>query len=267
MTSEDRINQSKVGVFILIGLITIGLMVVYFGRVGEGMRSCYTLRAEFPNASGLRRQADVLLAGAKIGRVVNDPVILPDMDGVYVDLRIFNNVKIPSKSEFSIGSSGLLGDHIVTVTLGSETSNLKPIAPGSVITNGMSESSISEIQRQMHDEILPKLNTALDNIGVVTLALKRDVFNEQGVRNLQATLSNFRVTSDALAASSGQIRQVVDQASLFLRKGNSTMDSAKGAAGDLKVFIANLRQHGILFYRDTTIPEAFPSAGPVKKQP
>ena len=60
MTSEDRVTQTKVGIFILIGLITIGMMVVYFGRLGEGVRSYYTLRAEFPNASGLLRGAEVL---------------------------------------------------------------------------------------------------------------------------------------------------------------------------------------------------------------
>ena len=267
MDKSNLSTQLRAGFFMLLGFLCIGSLVIYFGRFGESVKKYYMLTVEYRNASGLLKGADVMLAGAKIGEVATAPSVLPDMKGVSVPLKISESVRIPEGSIFSIGSSGLLGDHFVTVTLGSETSNLKPIAPGSVITNGMSESSISEIQRQMHDEILPKLNTALDNIGVVTLALKRDVFNEQGVRNLQATLSNFRVTSDALAASSGQIRQVVDQASLFLRKGNLTMDSAKGAAGDLKVFIANLRQHGILFYRDTTIPEAFPSAGPVKKQP
>ena len=41
------------------------------------------------------------------------------------------------------------------------------------------------------------------------------------------------------------------------------MDSVNGAAGDLKAFIVNLRQHGIIFYRDTASQS---SAGPVKKQ-
>jgi len=63
MTSEDRATQSKVGTFILIGLITIAVMVVYFGRLGEGVASYYDLRVEFPNASGLLRGAEVFLPG------------------------------------------------------------------------------------------------------------------------------------------------------------------------------------------------------------
>ena len=129
-----------------------------------------------------------------------------------------------------------------------------PIAPGSVITNGLSESSITELQRQIHDEILPKLDSALGNIDAVTISLRNGVFNEQGVRNLQATLSNF-------ATASEDFKGVATQADQFLKNGNEAMGSVKGAAGDLKAFIANLRQHGILFYRDTAPPV------PPKKKP
>jgi len=139
--------------------------------------------------------------------------------------------------------------------------NPKPIAPGTVVKNGQSESSISELQRQLHDEILPKLSSALDNIDAVSKSLHDDVFNKQGVQNLQLTLENFRTTSDAMAASSGELKGVMNQANVFLKKGNNAMDSVQGATGDLKAFVANLRQHGIIFYKDS----APTGVGPVKK--
>ena len=168
----------------------------------------------------------------------------------------------------------MLGDRFVTVTMGPDALDQKAIAPDSVITNGVSESSIAELQRQLHDEILPKLNDALAHFNGVSMPkldatltdingvsndLRNKVFNEEGVKNLQVTLANFRTTSDALAASSGQIKGVTDQATLFLKKGNKAMDSVNGATGDLKVFVANLRSHGIIFYRDTA------QVGPLKK--
>jgi ABC-type transporter Mla subunit MlaD len=134
-----------------------------------------------------------------------------------------------------------------------------------VITNGSSESSIAELQRQIHDEILPKLDNALVNIGEVSESLRKEVFNPEGIKNLQVTLANFRTTSEMLASSSGQIKGVTDQANLFLKKGNSAMDSVTGAAGDMKAFIINLRQHGIIFYRDTAPQPA--ATGPLKKKP
>jgi phospholipid/cholesterol/gamma-HCH transport system substrate-binding protein len=228
----------------ILGLLCIGSLVIYFGRFGESIKKFYTLTVEYRNASGLLKGADVTLSGAKIGEVADSPKVLPDMRGVSVTLKINEEVKIPQDSVFSIGSSGLLGDRFVTVTMKENQVNPVPIAPGSVITNGQSESSITELQRQIHDEILPKLDSALGNIDAVTVSLRNGVFNEQGVRNLQTTLSNFATVSE-------DFKGVAGQADLFLKNGNEAMGSVKGAAGDLKAFIANLRQHGILFYKDT----------------
>jgi ABC-type transporter Mla subunit MlaD len=83
------------------------------------------------------------------------------------------------------------------------------------------------------------------------------------VQNLQVSLANFRTTSDALASSSGELKDVMTQANVFLKKGNAAMDSVQGATGDLKAFVSNLRQHGIIFYKNS----ASAGAGPVLKQP
>jgi hypothetical protein len=53
------------------------------------------------------------------------------------------------------------------------------------------------------------------------------------------------------------------KANVFLKKGNNAMDSVQGATGDFKAFVTNLRQHGIIFYKDS----AGSSAEPLKKQP
>ena len=130
MSSEDKGTQIKVGLFILIGLLTVGMMVIYFGRLGEGFSSYYNVKVEFTNASGLLRGSEILLAGAKVGRITNEPVILPDMRGVYVDVRILDQVKIPVGSKFSIGSSGLLGDKYIEISLdgaGAEKDSSKPV--------------------------------------------------------------------------------------------------------------------------------------------
>lgn len=253
MDTSNISTQIRAGFFMILGLLCIGSLVIYFGRFGESMKKFYTLTVEYRNASGLLKGGDVTLAGAKIGEVAEPPKVLPNMRGVSVLLKINDKVQIPQGSVFSIGSSGLLGDRFVTVTMNDEDQHPVPIAPGSVITNGQSESSIAELQRQIHDEVLPKLNSALGNIDAVTLSLRNGVFNEEGVRNLQNTLSNF-------AIASADFKGVATQADQFLKNGNDAMGSVKGAAGDLKAFIGNLRQHGILFYRDTA--PAAPSKKP-----
>jgi len=257
MDTSNTATQLRAGFFVGLGLLCIGTLVIYFGRFGESVKKYYPLSVEYRNASGVMKGADVMLAGAKIGEVSAAPSVLPNMRGVLVPLRINEKVQIPEGSIFSIGSSGLLGDSFVTVTMNDNITDPKPIAPGSVITNGLSQSSLAELQRQVHDEILPKLSVALENIDTVSEALRKDVFNKEGVANLQVTLGN-------LAVASTEFKAVAGEAGVFLKKGNVAMDSLQGATVDLKAFTGNLKQHGIIFYRDTAPQQ---SVGPMKKQP
>ena len=283
MTSEDRAIQTKVGVFILIGLITIGMMVVYFGRLGEGVRNYYNLRVEFPNASGILRGAEVLLAGAKIGRVMNNPVILPDMNGVYLDLRIFDDVKIPTASEFAIGSSGLLGDKYIVINLKENAKASPPIAPGSTIKGATEAGGIAGMTEDA-GALVTELRATVANVNSVVKKLDNGILNEEGIASLRETIKNLRTTSTTLAAASANVDKVVTHADSAIASGKDTMEAAKksadelrraladiralvrdvrqgkGALGtlianremaeNLKALVANLRSHGILWYRD-----------------
>lgn len=283
MTSEERSTQIKVGIFILIGLVTIGMMVVYFGRLGEGVKSYYSLRVEFPNASGLMRGSEVLLAGAKIGRVVTDPVILPEMNGVYVELRIFDDVKIPSASQFAIGSSGLLGDKFVQIDLKENAKSSPPIAPGTVLQGSNDGGGLGGMAEDA-GALVAELRTTVGNINSVVKKLDSGVLSEEGVASLRDTLKNLQTTSASLATASANVDKVVAHADIAIESGKGTMESAKKAADELqralsdirglvrearqgngalgtlltnretaenlRALVANLRRYGILWYRD-----------------
>lgn len=274
MTSEDRATQTKVGTFILLGLITIAAMVVYFGRLGEGVRGYYNLRVEFPNASGLLRGAEVLLAGAMIGRVDNSPTMLQNMEGVYVNVRVLDDVKIPSASEFVIGSSGLLGDKYVEIRLKPNAKASPPIAPKSTIKGGSDGGGLSAMADGA-TALLPRLQAAVDNINSIAKKIDTGVLNEDGVKSLAETLKNVRdvarkidsgvlsedgikslsetlknlqTTSATLATASGKVDavvakvdKVVAQAETAIASGKGTMDSAKNAADELQSALADIR--------------------------
>ena len=115
MNERGKGLELRVGVFVIAGLGVLAALVVQFGRVGEGFKTYYTITVQFPNASGLLKGSDVLFAGAKIGRVSEGPHLVSGREGVSVPLRIFDYVKIPAESKFTVGSSGLLGDRFVDV--------------------------------------------------------------------------------------------------------------------------------------------------------
>lgn len=111
----------------------VAFLVVYFGRLGQGLERFYDLQVDFPNASGLLAGADLLLGGARIGYVGRDPQVLPAMQGVAVNLKVREDVLLPSASQFIIGSSGLLGNRFVDVIVAPEANLEQRLEPGSIV--------------------------------------------------------------------------------------------------------------------------------------
>jgi len=273
MTTEDRKTQIKVGIFILIGLTITGMLLIYYGRLGEGFANYYNLRVEFANASGIIRGSEVLLAGAKVGRVTADPVIMPDMQGVNVELRILEQVRIPVESQFSVGSSGLLGDKYIQIVLKNGKSEGPIIEPDSTIKGSDIGDGIGGLTEGAGD-LIADLRTTVKNINTVVEKLDQTVLSKSELESISTTVKNLQTTTGKLAESSGRF-------DTLLKSGQETMDSAKKAsdefralaqqaqtgrgalgmlisnremADNLRAFILNLRKHGILWYKDTQQP-------------
>lgn len=240
MSAQEKATQLRVGIFMAIGLAAVALMVVYFGRFGDGLKQYYTLRVEYPNASGIFKGASVLLAGAKVGMVESAPVILPDMNGVYLTLKIYSDVEIPSKSTFAIGSSGLLGDRFIQIDLEKDAKGSPPIAPGSVIQGKPESGGLAEIQASA-PEILAEVKKAVENINAVAQKLNSDVFKESTLTNLNETMANLKATSASFAEASKKIDGVVTKAEGTIEAGGETMVSAKAAADELKKTLVDIR--------------------------
>src|SRR5439155_22601442 len=117
MNRHERGLEFKVGIFVFVGLAMVGALLVQFGRLGEGFKTYYALTGRFDDASGLLKGTDVLLSGARIGKVADGPRLVREGGGVAGPLNIYDYVKVPEGSKFTVGSSGLLGDRFVNVTI------------------------------------------------------------------------------------------------------------------------------------------------------
>lgn len=289
MTASERLTQLRVGIFMALGLAVVGLMVVYFGRFGDSLRGYYTIRVEFSNASGLLKGASVLLAGAKIGLVENTPTILPSMEGVYVDLKIYQDVQIPSASDFSIGSSGLLGDRFVQITLKKDALKSAFIKPGTTIQGKGESGGLNDLFEQA-GPVIEEVREAIASINSISKKLDTEVFRESTIKDLNTTMANLQTTSASFADASKKLDGVIQQAQDAIKTGEQTLVSAKGAADELKrtitdvrsivqdtkrgkgtigmlladremaenirALVVNLRRHGILWYKDRAAPSA-----------
>ncbi len=229
----------------LLGLVAICAMVVYFGRFGDGLKKFYELRVEYPNASGLFSGADVLLAGAKVGTVKDGPYVLDNMRGVYVMLKIYEGVQIPEGSAFTIGSSGLLGDSFVDITMPAklDIEHYKAIAPSSTVIGKKDSGGIAELTGA-GGGMIEDARAAIKNVNTVVVRLNEEVLNKQSVAAVNETLQNLRqssadftnaskkleaVATDASAAMK-QVTEAVGHITITADKTTDTLAAAKAAA-------------------------------------
>src|SRR2546423_4551624 len=268
MNRHERGLELKVGIFVFAGLAMLAALVVQFGRLGEGFKTYYAITVRFSDASGLLKGSDVLLAGARIGKVADGPRLVREGTGVAVPLKIYDYIKIPEGSKFTVGSSGLLGDRFVDVKMPPGTPT--KILPANANVNGARETGIEDLTRE-GGALVGDLRGVVQKIDTTVTRLNEDVLSKESAENLKSSLAHLNEATSAYAESAKKLGPVVDKA-------DSAMDSAKKAAddlqkvltsatqgkgllaalltnqelaNDLRALVGNLRAHGVLFYRDT----------------
>jgi phospholipid/cholesterol/gamma-HCH transport system substrate-binding protein len=269
MNRHERGLEFKVGLFVFIGCAALAGLVVKFGRLGEGVKTYYQLNVRFLDASGLLKGSDVLLAGARIGRVSNGPRLVREGQGVIVPLRIYDYVKIPLDSKFTVGSSGLLGDRFVTVTPPKGQ-------PSGYIAK---DASIDGTRESGFDDLTKQGNELVGDVRKTVKKLNEETLSAQNLENLKASMEHLNQATSALAESSKKLDGVIEDADSAMTSAKKAADGLQTAiadtrkvlrsamqgkglvatllndqqlANDLHALISNLRSHGVLFYRDST---------------
>lgn len=266
MYNRDPRTETKVGIFVLVGLAVVAATVVYFGRLGQGLQEFYHVQVDFPNASGLLKGADVLLGGARIGYVAEPPRVLPAMQGVAVDLKIREDIALPAASRFIIGSSGLLGNRFVDVLVDPSADLETRLEPGSIV-QGQRESGMEDLTRDS-SEMLADIRSAVTTINATVARLDKTALSEESLQDLRETIANFRKGSEGFTGI-GKASSDLQAAAADARRVLSTARTGSGplpmllndrqAASDLRAILSNVRKHGVLWYKDSY-------SGPVKDQ-
>src|SRR2546425_4248699 len=294
MNRHERGLEFKVGIFVFVGLAMLGALVVQFGRLGEGFKTYYTLTVRFNDASGLLKGTDVLLAGARIGKVADAPRLVREGTGVAVPLKIYDYIKIPEGTKFTVGSSGLLGDRFVNVTMPS--GQPKAYLPPNTHISGARETGIDDLTRE-GGALVTDLRGAVQKIDTTVDRLNQDTLSSANMENLKSSMEHLNQATGALAESSKKLDGVIEQADSTMASTKKAADNLQNAIGDartalrsatqgkglvaallndqqlandLHALITNLRAHGVLFYRDTaagpqTAPR--PQASPSRRAP
>jgi phospholipid/cholesterol/gamma-HCH transport system substrate-binding protein len=274
MNRHERGLEFKVGIFVFVGLVMLGALVVQFGRLGEGFKTYYALTVRFSDASGLLKGSDVLLAGARIGKVADGPRLV-EGGGIAVPLKIYDYIKIPEGAKFTVGSTGLLGDRFVNVTM--PPGQPKAYLPPNASISGARETGIDDLTRE-GGALVGDLRGTVQKIDTTVNRLNQDTLSSANLENLKSSMEHLNQATGALAESSKKLDGVIEQADSTMTSAKKAAESLQNAiadarkvlnsaskgkglvaallndqqlANDLHALITNLRAHGVLFYRDS----------------
>ena len=221
----------KLGMFVTIGLILFIGTIYFVGKQKNLFGSTFTLQSRFKTVTGLKVGNNVRFSGINVG-TVSDIELITD-SAVVVKLVIKEEVRrfIKTDAKASIGSDGLMGDKVLTITPG--TAGKSPVKDGDII---LTKNAI-----EMED-VMFSAKTSVDNAGIITAqlaefttkmntgngALSKLISDERFSNSLQSTLVNLETASNEFALFTAKINSGGLSESL-----DTTMRNIQGATKGL----------------------------------
>lgn len=198
MDERDKKTELLVGIFLTVGLVLLGVLILQFGSVREYFRDSYEVTVPFPDATGVKVGTPIMLGGSRIGKVPRMPKLNDQFNGVIVPLEIYKDKRIPADAKFSIGTAGLLGDAFIEISpTGAKT--IAYIEPGASLTdeNVRKSSGLGALQNTAQD-IGKKVDVAIEDIraAVADLRVSLKKINDGALSD--TTLADFRESMEHL---------------------------------------------------------------------
>lgn len=195
----------KLGMFVVIGLALFVLTIYYVGKQKNLFGSTFHLQSEFKTVSGLKTGNNVRFSGINIGTVDNIEMITDTSVLVNMVIRKEYQQFIKTDARAGIGSDGLMGDKVLTISPGTMTGSVsKAVKDNDMIA--------SKVAIEMED-VMNSIKTSVDNAGIITGqlaafstkmnngngALSKLISDEEFSNSLKGTLVNLENSSKEFA--------------------------------------------------------------------
>jgi phospholipid/cholesterol/gamma-HCH transport system substrate-binding protein len=202
----------KLGMFVMIGLALLAATIYWVGKQKNLFGSTFHLRSEFKMVSGLKPGNNVRFSGINIGTV--DQIELITDTSVMVDFVIRKKYQqfIKTNARASIGSDGLMGDKVLTISPGIATDN--------VIRDAVKNNALIASKNAIEmGDVMSSLKTSVDNAAIITTqlaefsskmnsgdgALSKLISDKEFASSLKNTFSNLEAASISFAGFTAKL--------------------------------------------------------------
>jgi phospholipid/cholesterol/gamma-HCH transport system substrate-binding protein len=216
------VNDKKhviVGLFVLVGLVLLGLMVVWFEGVAWLMRGGYQVSARIDTALGVREGKRVTMDGIEIGEVRQIATARPEAEGVWIRMYINKSTAIPAHF-ILVAQRGLTGDVLLDFEPDPDVAPPKTITylarDGKAVVEGRIETFLPK-------DVITKFGKMMDNLEQLTEPRTLEEVKAGKPMNLASALAQFQLTAATLQT------EIEDPKSEF----NLLLATARTSAADL----------------------------------
>ncbi len=213
--------QARLGAFVLLALIVLGLLSVKIGRLHPFGQGGSVVEAVFDDVSGLEEQTPVRLAGVRIGSVES---IMLENNRALVRIRLKPGITLPASTRAMLVRRGLMGERFIA--LEANPADRRPLPVGkripSIPSAGLSTlfSKAGNIADDFH---------ALANAGREALNKLSAILGENRA-NVRDTIHNLSATSRSLKRNLppalGHLRRFSRDAARLMAQRKKDLDRA-----------------------------------------
>ncbi|MGC3960606.1 MAG: MlaD family protein [Verrucomicrobiota bacterium] len=183
--SQSRI-QTKVGLFLLFGLVLLGGLTILFSRSTPFYKDYYELRLKSGNVGGIKNGAKVLMRGVPVG-MVKDTQLNEGGRSVTIILKVESRFKLYSDARFEIEQAGFLGDQFIAIYPKDDL--------GYMLTNHADVVAKEPFNMQeavaVATEMIMKISQTTTNLNAAVSDVRRLVLSEDKLNNLGGSLERI----------------------------------------------------------------------------
>lgn len=253
--NKDTGSNWKLGMFVIVGLILFTVTIYFVGKQQNLFGSTFHLKSKFKTVSGLKVGNNVRFSGINVGTI--SEIQLVNDSSVVVVLVIEEEVQkyIKTDAMASIGSDGLMGDKVLTISPGTSSNQ--------VIKDNAFIESKSPLEME---DLMKSVKTSVDNAGLITAqlaefsykmnngdgALSKLMNDKEFANSLKKTLDNLEVSTKEFSTftasmnnGKGILSKVVSDEKLGLKLDSTMSNLETGSKGLTEIMEA--AKHNFLF--------------------
>lgn len=211
--NKDSGSNWKLGMFVILGIILFIITIYFIGKQQNLFGDTFNLKTKFKTVSGLKVGNNVRFSGINVGTVsvieiINDSTVL-------VVLMMEEDVQkyIKKDAMASIGSDGLMGDKVMTISPGTESNE-------TVKDNDFIKTKTAV---EMED-LMKSVKTTLDNAGVITAQLAEFTYNMNNGEGTLSKLLSDKEFANNLKKTLAHLETTTNEFSRF----SASMNNGKG---------------------------------------